>query len=578
MQHAPATESLRVSIARLMDTPSHCRWLPLAIHSAVLAFVLTIAAMPTAVGATVNERFESPEPTWRVGASDCVRQLVEHKRTFNESHSDQGSEYLKIRIGQGTFVHLQHDIAPAVVIGELTPRLWVKSDRVGIQLQARVVLPRSRTANGAPHTALLPGGTYRDIGAWQQLRVDDILRQLDRQVWILRNKFGSDVDSHEAYIDLLVLNAYTGPGVTNLWIDDLELEGHAPATRVPARLAGVDASRDVLAPSRSAIESPRSVANSGQVRLNGSVLMAGSWPFFPRIIEHRGESFSRLQELGFNAVLLRGSPTQAQLTEARRSGVWLVAAPPVVHPQSTESFDRVLAWNLGDRLTRRDVPATRQLASELRSMPAASRRPLVGVTVDEFAGMEGSVDIVVPYRSLLATSPLTDYWSWLRECALRQRPGTPFWAAMDTEIPVELEDQIAAISGQPLSPFARETSSIRLMAMEAIAAGARGLCFRSRSRLDAQDTSTQLRAATLKWINQELLRVEPWIAGGRYSEEIDVPDAHTRARVLETKRARLIVVTRHMTAPDGESVPVRNPTVSFPVHGIPITDQASTLR
>ncbi|MFV1966258.1 MAG: hypothetical protein ACC628_12610 [Pirellulaceae bacterium] len=537
-------------------------------------FVVAVCVtLPGPVGGTIYERFESPEPTWRAAEADCARELTEHKRTFNESHSDQGCEYLRIRAGQGTFVYLIHDITPARVIAELTPHVWVKSDRVGIRLMARVILPRSRKANGLPHTAFLPGGIYRDIGAWQQLRVDDILRQLDRQVRILRKQFGSDVDSREAYIDLLVLNAYGGPGVTNLWIDDLELVGHA-AARVPARLAGTDVSHDAPPPIRSAIESPQMVASSAQVRLQGSVLMANGRPFFLRMIEHQGESFSRLQTLGFNTILLRGFPGQAQLAEARRLGIWLVAPAPVVHQESTESLDRVLAWSLGDRLTRRDVPATRQRAAELRSMPATFQRPLVAGIVDDGADMEGSADIVMPYRSLFAATALADYWRWLRDGMLRQRPGMPFWAAIDTEIPVELERQIIAISGRPLAPVARETPSLRLMAMEAVAAGARGLCFRSRSRLDAQDPATQLRAATLQWINHELLRIEPWMAGGKYLEEIEVTDAHTSARVLETERARLVVVTRQKADFEGGPVHSQDPAVSFVVHGTPITDQA----
>jgi hypothetical protein len=173
----------------------------------------------------------------------------------------------------------------------------------------------------------------------------------------------------------------------------------------------------------------------------------------------------------------------------------------------------------------------------------------------------------------LDTASLTDYWRWLRRCALRQRPGTPFWAALDTELPIELERQVTAIGGHHSVPFARETSSLRMMAMEAVAAGARGLCFRSRSRLDARDPATKLRAATLKWVNQELQRVEPWIAGGRYLEEIAVNGARTRARVLETERARLLVVTRDLrdSAVKG---PFHLPPPSFFVHGIPITDQA----
>jgi hypothetical protein len=499
-----------------------------------------------------------------------------HKRTFNEAHSDQGSEYLRIRAGQGTFVYLLHDITPSRVIEELTPQVWVKSDRVGIRLMARVVLPRSRKADGSPQTALLPGDIYQNVGAWQLLRVDEILKQLDRQVWILRRQFGPDVDSREAYIDLLVLNAYGGPGVTNLWIDDLELSGHA-AVDAPVRFAGAHATGESPPPIRPTVNPSLDGHVDEEVRLQGSVLTVSGRPLMPLGIEHRGEAFSHLQALGFNTILLPGTPTATQLAEAKQLGLWLVAPPPVIDTQSAESYEHVLAWSLGDGLTRRDVSATRQFAAQLRSLPAAAQRPLVAGIVDDCAGLEGSVDILMPSRALVDTASLTEYWRWLRRCALRQRPGTPFWAALDTEIPLELERQVNAIGGRHGVPAARETSSLRLMAVDAVAAGARGLCFRSRSRLDSPDAATELRAATLKWINQELLRVEPWVAGGKYLEEITVNDSRTRAHVLETERARLLVVTRDLRDLPVAECPLHPPPPSFFVHGIPITDQAFRL-
>jgi hypothetical protein len=115
------------------------------------------------------------------------------------------------------------------------------------------------------------------------------------------------------------------------------------------------------------------------------------------------------------------------------------------------------------------------------------------------------------------------------------------------------------------------------LAFETIAAGARGLCFRSRSRLDLQDDVTRLRAASLRLINTELSLVEPWAAGGSFAEEIDMRASATRGRILETERSRLLVITRHEPGQQYVPRPLRATPISFVVHSVPITDQAYHL-
>src|SRR5690606_26694257 len=57
-------------------------------------------------------------------------------------------------------------------------------------------------------------------------------------------------------------------------------------------------------------------------------LLVGGDPFFPRIIEFRGESLARLQQLGFNCVRLGRPATAELLAEAARLQLWLIAPPP----------------------------------------------------------------------------------------------------------------------------------------------------------------------------------------------------------------------------------------------------------
>src|SRR5439155_11729795 len=96
-----------------------------------------------------------------------------------------------------------------------------------VQLMARVVFPRSiDRGSGQPITSLLRGDPYSDVGQWQQLTIRDIGRLLEQETRSLRTQFGSQLDPREAYIDLIVLNAYSAPGNIDVWIDDLQIDGY----------------------------------------------------------------------------------------------------------------------------------------------------------------------------------------------------------------------------------------------------------------------------------------------------------------------------------------------------------------
>ena len=49
------------------------------------------------------------------------------------------------------------------------------------------------------------------------------------QVRILRSQLGNDIDRREAFVSRVLLNIYGGPGMTNVWTDDLEVFGHVPS-------------------------------------------------------------------------------------------------------------------------------------------------------------------------------------------------------------------------------------------------------------------------------------------------------------------------------------------------------------
>ncbi len=363
-------------------------------------FVVLILSVLTAAGTLYGqtawyEGFEGAEISWRDAGGDAQYRILDHRRVQDGAHTGKGCEWLRLSGNGGSYVHIAHDVGRPIVIDELMPSLWIKSDRSGLQLLARIVLPRTiDSKTGRPASTLVAGTSYTDTGRWQELRITDIPRLLARQIRFLHNQFGPNVDGREAYIDALLLNVYGGPGVTNVWIDDLDVAGYvstsAPTqaqtvtplppvgnnaasgntawmpkgsgTPAPAAgpFAGNPASDAALAAAGADSDNhgqdaraTRGLAGNDtsrtgsfvpiqpkrhEVKLSGSVLTLDGRPFFPRTIEHQGEPLGFLKQLGFNTVWLKRLPAQEILEEADRLGLWVICPPPRP-PRSDGSSD-----------------------------------------------------------------------------------------------------------------------------------------------------------------------------------------------------------------------------------------------
>ncbi|MBI2478869.1 MAG: hypothetical protein HYV60_09610, partial [Planctomycetia bacterium] len=540
-----------------------------------------LAALSGRPSLAVQERFESAEVSWRLAESDGAARLLTHERDFTAAHSGRGSEHVRVWNTQGTYVYLVHPVAPARIISELLPSLWVKADRAGLRMMLRVVLPRAKDREGKTLTVMLDGEFYTQVGAWQRLEVRNLKRSLEAEVRIRRLQLGK-VDEHEAYIDYVVLNAYTGPGITEIWTDDLELVGYAASPREATPVG-------IMGPTSGATTIPNSVSRqSPAAELRGSVLLVENHPYFVRAIEHNGEPFSWVKDVGFNTALLRSPPSAAQLSEAEEAGLWLVAPPSIMDGvlELTPAHRRVIAWRLGAGATVAEATAIDNLAAQVRRQDREAARPIVCDLERDIWRFTDIGDVFLFGRRIIGSSfDLKHYGDWLSE---QSRPliGKPFWGTIQTEPSANLVEQLAIADVQPVAPHASgpqlpklcaAPEQVRLLVFETIAAGARGVCFRSRSRLDLEDNVAKLRVASLRSINLELSLVEPWAAGGSFAEEIDMRESGTRGRVLETDRSRLLVITRYEPEQQYVPRPQRTEPISFVAHSVPITDQAYHL-
>jgi len=522
--------------------------------------VAGIGSLPRACGQSAwCERFEGPEPTWRDAGGDTRYRIENHRREQGRAHTGKRCERLSLHVGHGSRVCISHPLDRPRVIDELTPTVWVKSDRSGLQLLARVVLPRTADPRSGEGVSTLVGGTsYTAVGNWQQLRIDDIPRLLARRVRTLRTELGPNVDPREAYLDAVLLNIYGGPGVGNVWIDDLEVSGFVAGGQAgPAQGRVGEGDSPIFAAGNSGQSPSRSLAAPEQPpvpRLVGSVLTAAGRAVFPRIIQHQGEPLAFLQQLGFNTVWLSQMPTAEQLVEAERLGLWLVCPPPQPagepspdHPGTQpvtvgSRYGCVLAWNLGWGLRAEQLDATRRWAEQVRSADGHRGRPLICVAQQDLRGYSRHVDVLLIDRRPIGTSlALADWGTWIRGRSLLARPGTPIWSTIQTQPTAALRRQLAALEPAATPPLALPSEQIRLQVHTAIAAGSRGLLCISQSPLDAADAQTRHRAMTLQLLNLEIRPIEPWAAAGSFQAHADSNRPELLATVLRSDRARVLI-------------------------------------
>lgn len=467
--------------------------------------------------APLDDDFEGPKTTWQFTDADAPYQVEGHQRTAQNAHRGTGCELVQFSAGNGRFVHLSLDIPPAHVIAEFRPALWVRANRPGIELRARVVFPRAADDKGQPLTRLVRGTTYRKQGSWEALHVDDIPKLVEAVVRPMRAQYGSHIDVREAYVDRLLLNVYCGPGRTQVALDDLELPHLVPVEGQGNNPAG---QRAAAIPTRRRVE------------LVGSILIVDDHPFFPRIIEHQGESLNFLKQLGFNAVSVPTAPTDALLEEARRSGMWLVCRPPVLPKQEGDDgpplfdgrFEPVLAWHLGQKLGTLELEPMRERVEQIHRADEQANRPITCDPADElaqYARMLGAEGILTLHRQVLGTTfELADFATWLHTRPRLGVPGMPAWATIETQYNKELTKQISLLSGGQAAEPVADFEQIRLLVQAALSAGVRGLVFASHSPLDAQDTATRARALALSLANLELKLIHDWIAAGNITATI----------------------------------------------------------
>jgi hypothetical protein len=527
-------------------------WLPPALLIPLAALLATVRGQQGQQ--FIQYGFEARDPIWVRGNSDANPKETSHALTDLSAHSGKRSEAFQITAELGNFIHYTYDVGRAPVTDELNASIWVKANRPGTQFLCRVVLPHEHNANdiSQPLTVLAQGDKYQLTGRWQQLALRQPAKRLREQQQILQAELKRPVDVTDAYVDRLVLNLYSGPGLTEVWVDDLEVGPLVESKPVAPAARGVTA--------RPAVNRRTAV-----VSLEGNKLLVSNKPFFPRIIRHTGTPLKALHYAGFNTVQFDESTPPGLIEDAATLGFWIVPSvtPPLTDgpgntrltSSSSESFtrtvnrfldqDAVLWWDLGTNLEYEKYPAVSQAARAFRAVDPM--RPVSADVWDGFQRYSRGIDqmLVGAHRwPLLTGLEINNYRNWLTGRRRLAQPGSFCWTWVQTHLP-DWFLEVAYGKGGPASgpnsePLGPQAEQIRLLAYTAIGCGYHGLGFWSDRFLSDVYTGRD-RLLGLALLNQELELLEPLLVAGGEPRWIETSISEVKAAVIRSENAVLVL-------------------------------------
>jgi hypothetical protein len=498
--------------------------------------------------------FETETISWVKGDADVAYVETKHVRTNQGARNGQGCEYIEVDAQQGSFINYQYPTNPAPVCEELSAGLYVKSNHPGVKLLARVVLPNERDPKSLKDclTTLLRGDEYRPTGRWQKLEIRQPHVLAKQQQQLMQQKLGRAVNFKDAYVDMLILNIYGGPGQNQVWIDDLEI---GPVlNNSPFQTANQGGATDPGAAPTAGGPTPRAAT----VEFSGAQLLVGGKRFFFRGIRHTDTPLDVLRNAGFNTVFLPYTTTPVMLRQASDLGFWLVPGLRSANSDkqlvSSNMFGQevarfpelnsVLFWNLGEALATEQTTLVSRSAKLVKS--ADPGRPVGADVWDGFKAYShpGNLNLVGAHRWPLMTElPLTGHRDWLMQRRNLVNSGTFVWTWIQDHMP---EFYSELLYGQPSTrefqaPVGPQPEQVRLLAYIAVGSGCRGLGFWS-DRFLADSHQGRDRLLCVAQINKELEMLEPLLVTADDSPVwIATSDKNVQAAVFSTAKGVLVL-------------------------------------
>ncbi len=531
----------------------------------LVGFTLVVASLGTPARGDLFDSLDAYPPRWQLDTSDCDARLIEHKNLADGGMDGGGCESMTFQAGVGSEAILVYPIEPIHAINDLVANLSIMSARKGARIGLRVRFPYLRDPQTRrPLSAILYGAMYQHPGKFQSLGVGNIERELRIKVANLRAVHGSDANLDNAYIDAIVINAYSGPGTTTLRIDQVSVRGmipvgdHGRVDAVPAQggtVAAGPSGRDVSIRSQQMLKIRRPVADGDR---DSPPLAAAAFPQDDviRILEHRGEPLTWIRSLGFDAVLLPHPPTADLLRDAIQTQLLVYAPPPIApDPALGPLLDPVMAWYLGGgvALDNARVSQTDKTVRRLRMFPAAWQRPIVIAPVERWASYGAIADAIVSDAVLRSRGlPSAEQALIFQDRRARIGSGTEMAVAIESSPPSKLalmnRSISAAIGAPPGGNF--RWHSMFTQVVQSLEQAPRSIVFRSQESLASGTIFAHQRSMALSYLNRFVAMLGPWIASSRPAAPYPIRGAAYRCGRLDAGGDQFLLLTSDQTTRD----------------------------
>ncbi|AGA29276.1 hypothetical protein [Singulisphaera acidiphila] len=498
----------------------------------------------------IRDGFETPRPVWRQEQTDATINLQEHERSNRAAHSGQTSERFHFTAGVGSSFFYSYPLPQVVVRENLKVELFVRSNRVGVRLYGRVVLPKDIDPNtGQPSFVMIPGTGYENNDRWQRIELTGLSPSIERQARVLRAATRRPVDVQGAYLERVVVNLFGGEGETEVFLDDLEISPVSPEAL--AAFSKPEAPSPSLPAPASNPETPKSTSSStARVKLDGmnKLLRRGpdnrDYDWFVTAISAPDADVAQISHHGFDVLAEKVDAEPDRIKEALKWGLQLMLdldatlegkpiEPDRMFAAANNSpfRDQVAFWNLGNHLGRAIDPEARKLELErIRAAGAALRGLPQDVSHLTTAGVDGELPLFAngPKRlSIMTISPNAwgsaqepiDTYRFLkqrRDLTALDNPDGLFFAWLPASPPLSVQASIWGRDQPPSWGTPRvQPEQLRLFTYLALAAGYRGIGFRG----DAGLTTDEGRATLIEmaFLNMEIDLCESILANAKGS-------------------------------------------------------------
>ena len=492
--------------------------------------------------ATVREGFETPKASWRREEQDATIELRAHERSSRAAHEGRMSERFAFRAGPGGTLYYSQSV-PKVLIGpEARAEVYVRSNRPGIQLFGRIVLPADIDPDtGLASAVLVTGESVTTEDRWQRLELIDLETELARQARLLRIGTNRQVSLDGAYLERLVLNLYGGAGDTEVFVDEMSV-GPVLIVREEGQGEGGLANDPEVIGAPPALPDPGDpVANpegGARVQLVANQITKDGRDWVPTIMDAPGADPVILHQFGFDTITLSREATAEDAERAVRAQLMLIPTlpdGPEWTPEKVMAWVRaypykesVAFWNVGD-----DLGSTRDLKSR-KAQLERSRAIIAGLhdLPDDFPKLTvGTVDDMLPQyalagRSLDLLGIAAEDWATIRgpfdtyrflnqrrEQTAVKNPHAPFLAWLSAAAPPWATRNVWGADEPPSWGRPQvQPEQIRQWAFAALSAGYRAVGFRADAEIT--EPSARPRLIEMAILNAEIDLVESILARG----------------------------------------------------------------